>query len=115
MSVRAICAEHQRPHHPGVDVVQDVTMKHPHARPIVISNDEAELPIHGHVRRVSPLEGMYWLSMLVQDLKEEAVHMKGMSEGDRVLDRPHLPFVKTRLEGVGVPVSGCAVVDVQEQ
>ena len=47
---------HERSHHAGLGVIEDVAVEHPHARTIVVTDDEADGAVDGDVDRVLPFE-----------------------------------------------------------
>jgi hypothetical protein len=65
-------------HQPAIGVIQDVAVKHPGSRTIVISHDNLQTAFVRHAHRVFPFERSNRLARFVQHLKEEPVQMERM-------------------------------------
>src|SRR5215467_13198839 len=83
-------AEVDHSHQAAVGVIEDVTVKHPCARAIVVAHDQLDGLLQGHVHRVLPFERLDVVALLVEDLEEEAVEMKWMRPLRLVDDGPDL-------------------------
>src|SRR5262249_16999643 len=77
-------------HEAAVSVVEDVTVEHPGAGPVVVPYDQLHRLLERHVDRVLPFERLDMVALVVEHLEEEAVEMKRMRPLRLVDDGPDL-------------------------
>ena len=92
---------HERSHHAGLGVIEDVAVEHPHAGTIVVPDDEAHCAVDGDVDGVLPFER---LAAPVGETtwKKKPCRWKGCAKSKVFVMRPDLCLADVGHERLGV-------------
>src|SRR5262245_35247733 len=84
-------------------MIQDVTVKHPRAGPLIKHHQKSDDSVEWHIDGVLPGERTDRLQFVVERQEEEAVQMKRVRELAVVSDRPDLLLAERGEKGLRLP------------
>ncbi len=90
-------------HRAAFRVVEDVTVEHPHAGPLVEGHEKSDSGVDRHVERVLPRHWMNRLEVFVERKEEKPVEVERVSERALIPDRPDLRLAERREKRLGLP------------